>query len=47
MGSLEPTIVTIIAKYPQSDHFGLAWEYLKMPKWLILSIGDHNHDPRP
>ena len=31
---------------PKIDDFGLTWDYLKMPKWLVLSIGGHNHDPR-
>ena len=34
------------SKIAQSGHFGLIWKYQKMSKWLVLSIGSHNHDPR-
>ena len=39
MGYPEPTILAIIAKYPQTGHFGLTLEYLKMPKkgWFEVS----------
>ena len=34
------------SKIPKVDHFGLIWEYLKMPKWFVLSIKGHNNGPR-
>ena len=45
MGCVEPTTLALIVKYPNwpfCDNVGLP----KMPKWLALSIGGHNHNPR-
>ena len=30
---------------PQNDHFGLIWDYRKMPKVLVSSIEGHKDDP--
>ena len=32
------------SKIPQMDRFRLIWDYQKMPKWLVLSIGVNKYD---
>ena len=45
MGSLEPSSLAIIVKYPQIDHFELTWDYQKWPNSLIIIMWGHKHDP--